>query len=80
MQGFDGAAYDRWLEAPYVEAAQREAAFETFCERFGLDPEADASWAEFEDYDPYDEYDGPEDDGYDYAQEADDAADREARW
>lgn len=47
MSGFDGAAYDRWLEAPYVEAAQREADYERWCESQDLDPSED-HWDEFD--------------------------------
>lgn len=43
MKGFDA-----WLEKPYTDAAKREADFEAFCEREGLDPEDDASWTRFE--------------------------------
>lgn len=50
MSNWDGAAYDRWLEAPYVEAAQREAAFETFCESHDVDPNADDAYEQFDAY------------------------------
>ena len=44
MQGLDA-----WLEAPYVDAARREAEFEQWCEATGTDPEADDAWERFED-------------------------------
>lgn len=50
MSNWDGAAYDRWLEAPYVEAAQREAAFEAFCESHDVDPNADDAYDRFEEW------------------------------
>lgn len=43
-----GGALDRWLEAPYVNAAKDEADYEAWCEAKGLDP-ADDHWTEFED-------------------------------
>lgn len=48
MYDFPGAAYDRWLEAPYVEAAQREADFENWCEREGVDPDDADAYDRFE--------------------------------
>lgn len=39
--------YDRWLEKPYVDAAEREAEFERFCEKEGLefdDPSAEEAF------------------------------------
>lgn len=43
-----GGALDAWLEAPYVERAKREAAFEDWCEATGTDPELEGSWDAFE--------------------------------
>lgn len=48
MSNWDGAAYDRWLEAPYVDAAQQEAHFEAFCESNDVDPNDDNAWNLFE--------------------------------
>jgi hypothetical protein len=42
--------YDDWLEAPYVNAARREEAFEQFCERNGVDFDAPDAWDQFEDW------------------------------
>ena len=50
MSNWDGAAYDRWLEAPYVEAEQRALAFEQFCESNDVDPGADDAWERFEEW------------------------------
>lgn len=49
-----GGALDTWLEAPYVNAAQREAQMERWCESEGVDPAAATgrathAWALFED-------------------------------
>jgi hypothetical protein len=42
------SGYDQWLEAPYVDAARREAAYEQWCESQGFDP-AEDHWQAFED-------------------------------
>lgn len=39
---------DAWLEAPYVNAAREEAAFEAWCEQSETDPEAPDAWDRFE--------------------------------
>ena len=69
MLGFDGAAYDRWLEAPYREAEAREAQFERFCNEQDVDPNASDAWERFDAWieDQYDEPDyEPDYDDYDY--------------
>lgn len=43
-----GGALDRWLEAPYVDAARDEADYEKWCEAQGLDPAFD-HWEQYED-------------------------------
>jgi hypothetical protein len=43
MQGLD-----QWLEAPYVNAAREEAAFEAWCEREDVDYDAPDAWERFE--------------------------------
>lgn len=43
-----GGALDSWLEAPYVNAARQEAAFEAWCEREGVEFDADDAWERFE--------------------------------
>ena len=39
-----GGALDRYLEAPYVDAARQESAFERWCEDTGHDPDDEAAW------------------------------------
>lgn len=39
---------DAWLEAPYVNAARQEEAFEKWCEATDTDPEASDAWDLFE--------------------------------
>jgi hypothetical protein len=55
-----GGALDAYLEAPYVDAARREAEFEKWCEATGTDPDDDGSWEAFED--AWDEEPEPPDD------------------
>lgn len=43
------SAYDSWLEAPYVQAAQEEAAFEKWCEDNDVEFDAPDAWQRFED-------------------------------
>ncbi len=40
---------DAWLEAPYVDAARREADFERWCEANDREG-SDADWDAFEDF------------------------------
>ena len=54
-----GGALDAWLEAPYVDAARREAEFEKWCESTGTDPDADGAWEAFEDACAPDDEPGP---------------------
>jgi hypothetical protein len=61
MSDFPGAAFDRWLEAPYVEAAAREAAYEKFCEERDLDLDGD-HWDLFDEW-AADMMDDPDDFG-----------------
>lgn len=42
------SAYDRWLEAPYVDAARQEDAFEKWCEAKGVAFDAPDAWERFE--------------------------------
>lgn len=56
-----GGALDNWLEAPYTNAARREAEFEEFCDREGIDPDAPDAWERFEDA-LNDEYDARRED------------------
>lgn len=42
------SSYDRWLEAPYVDAARQEAAFEAWCEANDVEFDADDAWDRFE--------------------------------
>ena len=42
-----GGALDRYLEAPYVEAAMHEAAFERWCENNDENPDDEAAWDRF---------------------------------
>ena len=64
MSGLPG--FDAWLEAPYVNAAKRDAEFETWCEKQDDlgdldDPQVfDAAWERFEA-----EQDAWAEDGYD---------------
>ena len=51
-----GGALDRYLEAPYVNAAKDEADYEAWCEAKGLDPMYD-HWDAYEDA-RYDETEG----------------------
>ena len=39
---------DAWLEAPYVNRAREEEAFEAWCESTGTDPDAPDAWDRFE--------------------------------
>jgi hypothetical protein len=39
---------DAWLEAPYVNRAREEEAFEHWCEETGTDPDAPGAWDRFE--------------------------------
>lgn len=41
---------DEWLEAPYTDAAKREADFEAWCEANRVDPEGLTAWDEFEEF------------------------------
>jgi hypothetical protein len=43
-----GGALDRWLEAPYVDAAKQQVDFEKWCEANDVDPDADDAWEQFE--------------------------------
>ena len=65
--------FDRWLEQPYVDAAEAAERFENWCEAHNIEPEnpdaetmymdwVDAQWEE-PDYDEFDEYE--RDDFYD---------------
>lgn len=40
--------YDAWLEAPYVDAAAREEAFEKWCEENDVEFDAPDAWDRFD--------------------------------
>lgn len=44
------SGHQEWLEAPYTDAARREAEFETWCEINDVDPEGPMAWEEFEEF------------------------------
>lgn len=41
--------HQEYLEAPYTNAARREAEFEGWCEENDIDPESPDAWDRFED-------------------------------